>query len=108
MGYWRKGQLVQRRQHNLRHLRCSQRSGCCKGRSCEEICVQRIRLDSCFESQKCVSRIGHLKDASKPVLRQVSNLQDLQLRGNGSKVEFRYDNIVDDDGRFRRLIERSR
>ena len=62
-------------------------------------------LDSCLERQEGVPRIAHLENASESVLGQVANLEDFQIRRHGAEVELGHDNVIDDDGRLRRLVQ---
>lgn len=66
---------------------------------------QLAYLHSRFERQEGVPGIAHLEDAPKPVLGQVTNLKDLQIWRHGPQVELCDDDVVDDDGRLRRLVQ---
>lgn len=57
-------------------------------------------LNAGFQSQIGVSCIAHFENASKPVLCQISDFENLQVRGYGTKIELIDNDIVDDDGRF--------
>lgn len=62
-------------------------------------------LNSRLQGQEGIARIGHLEDTSKPILRKVANFENLQVGGHGAEVELADKNVIDNDGRFRILIE---
>jgi hypothetical protein len=63
-------------------------------------------LNSGLERQVRIARIAHLEYAAKPVLGQVANLENLQIRRHRAQVEFGDEDVIDDDGRLRGLVER--
>lgn len=64
-------------------------------------------LDSCFEGQESIPRIAHLEYSTKPILRQISYLQNLQLGRDTPQVELINQDIIDDYRRLWRFIEGS-
>src|SRR5690606_17913891 len=62
-------------------------------------------LYSRLERQEGVPRVAHLEYSSKPILGQVADLENLQVRRHGAEVELGDDNVIDDDRRLRRLVE---
>lgn len=65
-------------------------------------------LNTGVEGHRGISRIAHLEDASEPVLGEVANLENLQVRWRRAEIEVGNEDVIDDDGRFRRLVEGSR
>ena len=59
-----------------------------------------------FQGQEGVPGIAHLEDAAEAVLGKVPDLQDFQIRRDRSEVQLADEDVIDDDGRLRRLIER--
>lgn len=62
-------------------------------------------LNTRLERQKCIARVAHFENASKSVLGKVANLENFQIRGHSAEVELADENVVNNDGRFRRLVE---
>lgn len=63
-------------------------------------------LDSRAQGQECIPAVAHLEDAAEAVLCQIPYLQYLQLRRHGAEVELGDEDVIDDDGRLRGLVER--
>lgn len=65
-------------------------------------------LDPGFEGQEGVAGVAHLEDTAKPVLGKIPYLQYLQIRRDGAQIQLADEDVIDDDGRLRVLIERGR
>lgn len=61
-----------------------------------------------LQRQEGIARVAHLEDAPEAILGDVPYLQYLQLRRYGTQVELRHEDIVHDDGRLGRLVQRRR
>lgn len=68
--------------------------------------TEHANLDSCFEGQESVSGIAHFEYAAKPVFGQVPDLQNLQVRRDRAEVELIDEDVIDDDGRLGRFVQR--
>lgn len=65
-------------------------------------------LDSRFQCEKGVSAIAHFEDTPKPIFSEVTNLKDLKIGRNRSKVELIDKNVINNDWGFRRFIDGGR
>jgi len=65
-------------------------------------------LYSRLQGEKGIARIAHLEYASKPIFCQIANLQYLQIRRDGTQIEFIDQDIINDYGRFRSFVESGR
>lgn len=65
-------------------------------------------LYSCSQRQKGIAAVAHLEYSPKAILCKISYLQYFQLRRHGAEVELCDEDIIDDDGRFRGLVQSSR
>lgn len=62
-------------------------------------------LNSGFEREIRIARVGHFKDATESVLGQIANFEDLQVRGHIAQVELVDEDVIDNDGRLGRFIQ---
>jgi hypothetical protein len=68
--------------------------------------TQATHLHSCLQGKEGIPRIAHFEDASKPIFRQVSNFQDLQVRGHRAQIQLIDKNIINDDRGLGRFVQR--
>lgn len=64
-------------------------------------------LNSSLQGKECIPSIAHPKDASKSILRQVSNLEDLEIWRHGAQVELIDQDVIDNNGRLWGLVQSS-
>lgn len=62
-------------------------------------------LYSGLEGQESIAGITHFEDAAKPILGQVADFENLEVRRDGAQVELANEDVIDDDGRLGRLVE---
>jgi hypothetical protein len=66
---------------------------------------QPTYLYSRLERQESIAGIAHFENAAKPILGEVADLENLKIGGHGAQVEFADEDIIDNDGRFGRLVQ---
>ena len=62
-------------------------------------------LYSRLERQVGIARVAHFEDAPESVFRQVADFEDLKIRGHGAQIELGDEDVIDNDGRFWRLVQ---
>jgi hypothetical protein len=70
--------------------------------------IQWIGLHSGLERQECIPVVAHFEDSSKPVLSQISNLEDLEFRRYMAEIELVNQDVVHDNRWLRRFVQCSR
>lgn len=65
-------------------------------------------LNSSLQSKEGIPSVAHPKDAPKSILRQVSNFEDFKIWRHGAQVELIDQDVIDDNGRLRGLVQSSR
>ena len=71
----------------------------------QETSKEQTNLNFGLQRQKGISIIAHSKNSAEPVLRQIPNLQNLELRGRLAEVKLLDEYVIDDDRRFLRFVQ---
>lgn len=62
-------------------------------------------LNSGPQCEESVAGIAHLEYTAKPILGEVPDLEDLQVRRDGAEIELGDEDVIDDNRRLRVLVQ---